>query len=56
MVAGRVIYRNGEYTLIDEAATKQAVVAAAKRFTDKVASDPTVNDLPIVQLTRAGLH
>jgi 5-methylthioadenosine/S-adenosylhomocysteine deaminase len=56
MVGGRVIYRNGEYTLIDEAATKQAVVAAAKRFTDKVASDPTVNDLPIVQLTRAGLH
>jgi 5-methylthioadenosine/S-adenosylhomocysteine deaminase len=56
MVAGRVIYRNGEYTLIDEAATKQAVVAAAKRFTDAVASDPTVNDLPIVQLTRAGLH
>ena len=56
MVAGRVIYRNGAYTLIDEAETKRQVAEAAKRFTDKVAADPDVNDLPIVQLTRAGLH
>jgi 5-methylthioadenosine/S-adenosylhomocysteine deaminase len=56
MVAGRVIYRNGAYTMIDEAATKRAVAEATQRFTDKVTADPAVNDLPIVQLTRAGLH
>lgn len=54
MVAGRVIYRDGTYTLIDESETKRQVAEAAKRFTDAVVADPTVNELPIVQLTRAG--
>ena len=54
MVAGRVIYRDGTYTLIDESETKRQVAEAAKRFTDAVVADPAVNELPIVQLTRAG--
>jgi 5-methylthioadenosine/S-adenosylhomocysteine deaminase len=56
MVAGRVIYRNGHFTRIDEAETKLAVAAATKRFTDSVSADATVNELPIVQLTRNGFH
>ena len=56
MVAGRVIYRDRAFTLIDETETKRQVAAATQRFTDKVAADPTVNELPIVQLTRSGKH
>jgi len=56
MVAGRVIYEQGEFTMIDRNAIMQDVKAATSRFTDRVAADPSVDALPIVELSRAGRH
>jgi 5-methylthioadenosine/S-adenosylhomocysteine deaminase len=56
MVAGRVIYRDGDFTMIDRSAVNQQVTEAASRFTERVTADPSVMDLPIVQLTTSGRH
>lgn len=56
MVAGRVIYRNGRFTLIDETTTKREIESATARFVERVLNDPAVSELPIVRLTAAGLH
>jgi 5-methylthioadenosine/S-adenosylhomocysteine deaminase len=56
MVAGRVIYEQGEFTMIDRGAIMQEVKAATSRFTDRVVADPTVDALPIVELSRSGRH
>jgi 5-methylthioadenosine/S-adenosylhomocysteine deaminase len=56
MVAGRVIYRDGEFTRVDRNAFNSEIVEATRRFTDRVAADPSVEQLPIVQLTRSGRH
>jgi len=54
MVAGRVLYRDGVFTRIDERAILQNAAAAAKRFETRLTSDPVVCDLPIAQLTSNG--
>ena len=56
MVAGRVIYERGEFTMIDRAGIMQDVSAATERFTTKVAADPAVQDLDIVRLSAMGRH
>jgi 5-methylthioadenosine/S-adenosylhomocysteine deaminase len=56
MVAGRVIYRDGNFTMIDRAAINQQVAEATSRFTERVSADPAVMELPIVQLTTSGRH
>jgi 5-methylthioadenosine/S-adenosylhomocysteine deaminase len=54
MVAGRVIYRDGEYTTIDRHAVMAEVAAAAERLQSAVESDPACAELPIVRMTREG--
>jgi ABC-type transport system substrate-binding protein len=54
MVAGKVIYRDGEYTNVDRQAVFAAATAAAGRLQDAVAADPVTANLPIVELTREG--
>jgi 5-methylthioadenosine/S-adenosylhomocysteine deaminase len=54
MVAGNVIYQNGEYTNVDRKAVWQEISAAATELQDAAASDPVIDDLAIVQLTREG--
>lgn len=54
MVAGNVIYRDGEYTNVDRHAVFAEATAAAARLQDAVAADPVTATLPIVELTREG--
>lgn len=54
MVAGRVIYRDGVYTRIDEQAVLRAAAAAAQRFEARLRADANLQALPIVQLTSNG--
>lgn len=54
MVAGRVIYRDGVFTRIDEQAILRDAAAAAKRFEARLNADPVVRGLPIAQLTSNG--
>ena len=54
MVAGRIIYRDGEFTDVDRKAVAAEVAAAARRFEADIAADPAVAALPIVELTRTG--
>jgi hypothetical protein len=56
MVAGQVIYADGEFPNIDRPAFMERVSAAAERLQADVAADPACAELPIVQLTRAGKH
>jgi 5-methylthioadenosine/S-adenosylhomocysteine deaminase len=56
MVAGRVIYRDGEFTMIDRAEVNRQVAEATQRFTERVSADPAVMDLPIVRFTESGRH
>jgi 5-methylthioadenosine/S-adenosylhomocysteine deaminase len=56
MVAGQVIYADGEFPHIDRPAFMERVAAAAERLQADVAADPACAELPIVQLTRAGKH
>jgi 5-methylthioadenosine/S-adenosylhomocysteine deaminase len=56
MVAGRVIYRDDDFTMIDQTVISRQIDEASRRFTDRVAADPDVLDLPIVQLTKSGKH
>jgi 5-methylthioadenosine/S-adenosylhomocysteine deaminase len=55
MVAGRVIYRDGVFTRIDEAAILRDAQAAALRFENRLSADPVIADLPITRLTDQGL-
>ena len=54
MVAGRVIYRDGVFTRIDERAILRDAQAAAKRFEERLGADPVIAELPITQLTDRG--
>jgi 5-methylthioadenosine/S-adenosylhomocysteine deaminase len=54
MVAGQVIYQNGEFTNVDRRTIAEQVKTASAVFQELVASDPAVKDVPIVQLTRQG--
>jgi 5-methylthioadenosine/S-adenosylhomocysteine deaminase len=54
MVAGSVIYADGEFTNIDRMAVMEEIRAAAARFQVDVAMDPAVRSLPIVELSSAG--
>ncbi len=54
MVAGRVIYRDGVFTRIDEHAILRDAQAAANRFEERLSADPVVASLPIAQLTQRG--
>jgi len=55
MVAGRVLYRDGVFTRIDEDAILRDAQAAALRFEDRLSADPVIADLPITRLTDQGL-
>jgi 5-methylthioadenosine/S-adenosylhomocysteine deaminase len=55
MVAGEVIYRDGLFTRIDAAHAIAAAQAAAETFEQDIGNDPVIADLPITQLTAAGL-
>jgi 5-methylthioadenosine/S-adenosylhomocysteine deaminase len=54
MVAGRVIYRDGVFTRIDERQMLTDAAAATLRFEDRLMTDPNLRDLPIVHLTNDG--
>lgn len=54
MVAGRVIYRDGVFTRIDQKTVLRDAAAAAQRFEDRLLADPNLKDLPIVRLTANG--
>jgi 5-methylthioadenosine/S-adenosylhomocysteine deaminase len=54
MVAGRVIYRDGVFTRIDERAILRNAALAARRFENRLLADPNLNGLPIVELTNHG--
>jgi 5-methylthioadenosine/S-adenosylhomocysteine deaminase len=54
MVAGKIIYRDGEFTNVDRRVIAEHVKTASTVFQDLVAADPVVQDVPIVQLTRQG--
>jgi len=55
MVAGQVIYQDGEYTNVDRHAVVAELAEASERLMDAVAGDPLTAELPIVKLTRDGL-
>jgi 5-methylthioadenosine/S-adenosylhomocysteine deaminase len=54
MVAGSVLYQDGEFTNIDQSSIMAEIAAAAGRFQEDVAKDPVVMKLPIVELTASG--
>lgn len=54
MVAGKVIYANGEYTNIDRHAVLRDVQAASELLMHNAAADPATADLPVVQLSAMG--
>ena len=56
LTKGRIIYRDGDYTMIYRTEISRQIDEAARRFTDRVAADPDVLDLPIVRLTKSGKH
>jgi 5-methylthioadenosine/S-adenosylhomocysteine deaminase len=54
MVAGRVIYRDGVFTRIDERQILREAAAATQRFESRLMADTNLGDLPIVRLTNDG--
>ncbi|HUG16970.1 MAG TPA: amidohydrolase family protein [Thermomicrobiales bacterium] len=54
MVAGSVIYQNGEYTNIDRHEVMRELAAVSEQLQEATAADPLVNDLAIVRMTRDG--
>ena len=54
MVAGKVIYKDGQFTNVDVDEVHTRLLEASERLQTAVASDPLTDDLPIVQLTREG--
>jgi 5-methylthioadenosine/S-adenosylhomocysteine deaminase len=55
MVAGKVIYENGDFANVDRHEVHEQIKAASATFQDLVAADPLVADIPIVKLTQQGL-
>jgi 5-methylthioadenosine/S-adenosylhomocysteine deaminase len=55
MVAGKVIYENGEFANVDRDEISRQVKQASAAFQDLVAADPQTADIPIVKLTDQGL-
>ncbi len=56
MVAGEVIYQDGEFTRIDVSQVQADLLAAAQRLQDRAAADPITEDTPVVRLTRSEKH
>ena len=56
MLAGSVIYQDGEFTNFDRRAVIREIESAARRFESDIAGDPAVMTLPIVDLTRLGAN
>ena len=54
MVAGKVIYKDGQFTNVDVDEVHSRLMEASERLQSAVEADPLTDDLPIVQLTRAG--
>ena len=54
MVAGRVIYRDGVFTRIDEREILHGAQMAAARFEERLGADRVISDLPITRLTDRG--
>ncbi len=54
MVAGRVLYRDGVFTRIDQRAILRDVAAATARFEERLVADENLRSIPIVQLTEDG--
>ncbi|MFL5760765.1 MAG: amidohydrolase family protein [Thermomicrobiales bacterium] len=55
MVAGQIIYENGEFMSVDRRAIMEQVTKASSEFQELVAADLSVQDVPIAQLTREGI-
>jgi cytosine/adenosine deaminase-related metal-dependent hydrolase len=54
MVAGKVIYKDGQFTNVNVDDVHTRLLEASERLQAAVAADPLTDDLPIVGLTRAG--
>ncbi len=54
MVAGKVIYKDGQFTNVDVDEVHTRLLEASGRLQSAVESDPLTADLPIVGLTRDG--
>ena len=54
MVAGNIIYQDGEYTNIDRHEVAARVAEASAHLQDAVAADPLTHDLAITRLTNEG--
>ena len=54
MVAGKVIYRDGQFTNVDVDEVHRRLLEVSERLQSAVEGDPLTNDLPIVGLTREG--
>jgi 5-methylthioadenosine/S-adenosylhomocysteine deaminase len=54
MAAGRVLYRDGVFTRIDQQTILRDAAVAAQRFEDRLVADPNLDDLPIMRLTDDG--
>jgi 5-methylthioadenosine/S-adenosylhomocysteine deaminase len=54
MVAGKVIYRDGQFTNVDVDEVHSRLLEASERLQSAVESDSLTNDLPIVELTSEG--
>jgi hypothetical protein len=54
MVAGKVIYKDGQFANVDVSEVHTRLLEASERLQSAVAADPLTDDLPIVQLTREG--
>ena len=54
MVAGKVIYKVGQFANVDMAEVHTRLLEASERLRTAVAADPMTENLPIVQLTREG--
>lgn len=54
IVAGKVIYRDGQFTNVDVAEAHTHLLEASERSQAAVAADPLTEGLPSVQLTREG--
>ena len=54
MVAGKVIYQDGEYTNVDRHEVIAQIAEASERLQSAVAADPLTHDLAITRLTNEG--
>lgn len=54
MVAGKVIYRDGQFANVDVAEVHARLLEASERLQSAVEANPLTEGLPIVRLTREG--